>query len=80
MVKSLKYKARTMKLKKINVTNRNAESLCDGCIFQHLEECRVEGLDEFQCVEPIDDNPIVINRNFIWVIDESLKKSEDSND
>ena len=52
----------------VQVINRNADELCDDCIFWH-HGCRASYLQNiFPCEEPIKDgNQIVMNRNYIWV-------------
>lgn len=67
-------------IKQIKITNRDADKLCDGCLFKYnrhgyhgtTAECKIPGaLDNiFPCEEPIKDgNQIVMNDNYIWVRD-----------
>ena len=53
-------------LKRIEVFNRNADQLCNGCVFQHLNECLMITNDDLKCEIPIDNNGIVVNKHYIW--------------
>lgn len=64
-------------IKQKQITKRDADKLCDGCIFWN-HGCRANYLQNiFPCEEPIKDgNQIVMNRNYIWVIDEEEEQAE----
>ncbi len=56
-----------IKLKRIEAIEKDADALCKGCIFYNSKyTCHLDP-EEFECETRIDDNQIVINKNWIWV-------------